>query len=65
MIELTKLSGETFWLNPHHIESVEKRPDTTVNMLSGKHLVVLESIEVLKQRIVEYRKLIAGFKNEE
>ncbi len=65
MIELTKLSGETFWLNPHQIEIVESRPDTTIVMLSGKHIVVAESIEVLRARIVDYRKLIGGFKNEE
>ena len=65
MIELTKLSGNTFWLNPHQIEYVEKRPDTTIVMLSGKHMIVLESVEILRQRIVDYRKLIGGFKNEE
>jgi len=65
VIELTKLSGNTFWLNPHQIEYVEKRPDTTIVMLSGKHMIVLESVEILRQRIVDYRKLIGGFKNEE
>ena len=26
MIELTQLSGKTFWLNPHQIEYIEKTP---------------------------------------
>ncbi|NLJ45117.1 MAG: flagellar FlbD family protein, partial [Treponema sp.] len=40
MIELTQLSGKTFWINPHQIEYIEKNPDTTLIMLSGKRIVV-------------------------
>lgn len=65
MIELTQLSGKTFWLNPHQIESMESNPDTTLVMLSGKRIVILENINTVLERIVEYRRLIGGFKNEE
>ncbi len=65
MIEVTKLSGGTFWLNPHQIEYVELLPDTSVAMLSGKHYRVKESIAELQSKIVEYRRLIGAFKNEE
>jgi len=65
MIELTQLSGKTFWLNPHQIEYVEKTPDTTITMLSGKRVVVLEKVETLLERIVAYRREIGAFKNEE
>ena len=41
MIELTQLSTKTFWLNPHQIEYIEKNPDTTLIMLSGKRIVVI------------------------
>jgi uncharacterized protein YlzI (FlbEa/FlbD family) len=34
-------------------------------MLSGKNFVVLEKISVVIERIVEYRRLIGAFKNEE
>ena len=34
-------------------------------MLSGKHLVVKEDVETVIERIVEYRRLIGAFKNEE
>ncbi len=65
MIELSKLHGETFWLNPHQIEYIERTPDTTIVMLSGKRIVVKESVAVVQERIVAYRRLIGAFKNEE
>jgi flagellar protein FlbD len=65
MVEVTKLDGKTYYLNPHQIEYVECNPDTTIVMLSGKHLVVREDYPTLFARIVAYRKLIGAFKNEE
>jgi flagellar protein FlbD len=65
MIEVTRLDGKVFYLNPHQIEYVECNPDTTLVMLSGKHLVVRESYEQVLERIVGYRRLIGAFKNEE
>jgi flagellar protein FlbD len=65
MIELTKMSGTVFWLNPHQIEYIEVVPDTSIVMLSGKHLVVRESVAEVMSRIVAYRRQIGAFKNEE
>ena len=65
MIELTQLSEKTFWLNPHQIEYIEKNPDTTLIMLSGKRIVVRESVPEVLSRIVAYRRQIGAFKNEE
>lgn len=65
MIEVTRLDEKTYHINPHQIEYIESNPDTTLVMLSGKRLVVRESFEEIFDRIVAYRKLIGGFKNEE
>ncbi len=65
MIEVTKLDGTVYYINPHQIEYIECNPDTTLVMLSGKRLVVKEDYETIFKRIVEYRKLIGAFKNEE
>jgi flagellar protein FlbD len=65
MIEVTRLDGTTYYVNPHQIEYIESNPDTTLVMLSGKRLVVLESYEQVLERIVSYRRLIGAFKNEE
>lgn len=65
MIEVTRLDGRSYHVNPHQIEYMEQNPDTTLTMLSGKRLVVKEPVEEVIERIVEYRRLIGAFKNEE
>ena len=65
MIRVTKLNGQQFYLNPHQIESIELTPDTTITMLSGKRLVVKDRYEVILKEILDYRKKIGAFKNEE
>ncbi|MDR3115606.1 MAG: flagellar FlbD family protein [Treponema sp.] len=65
MIKVTRLDGTEYYINPHQIESMELRPDTTILMLSGKYLVVRETATVVIERIVAYRRQIGAFKNEE
>ncbi|GAB6393138.1 MAG: flagellar protein FlbD [Treponematales bacterium] len=65
MIKVTRLNGKEYYLNPHQIESIEINPDTTLLMLSGKSVVVLEKADEVINRIVEYRRRIGYFKNEE
>ena len=65
MISVSRLNGTEYFINPHQIEYIELNPDTTLIMLSGKRLVVKEQYDVLYQRIVEYRRQIGAFKNEE
>jgi len=65
MINVTRLNGIVYYVNPHQIEYIESNPDTTLIMLSGKHLVVTESYQEVFDRIVAYRSLIGSFKNEE
>ena len=65
MIQVTRLDGKEFYVNPHQIEYIESNPDTTLIMLSGKRLVVREDYQSVFDRIVEYRRLIGAFKNEE
>ena len=65
MVELTKLNKASIYVNPHQIEYIEVNPDTTMMMLSGKHLIVRESYPEVFEKIVTYRRLIGAFKNEE
>jgi len=65
MINVTRLNGTEYFINPHQIESIEIRPDTTLFMLSGKHVVIREGVNVVIDRIVEYRQRIGWFKNED
>jgi flagellar protein FlbD len=65
MIEVTRLDGRVYYVNPHQIEYIETNPDTTLIMLSGKRLIVQEDYQTLYNRIVEYRGKVGAFKNEE
>lgn len=65
MIEVTRLDGTVYYVNPHQVEYIETNPDTTLIMLSGKRLIVREDYQSLLHRIIDYRKLIGAFKNEE
>ena len=65
MVRVTRLNGKEYYINPHQIESIELRPDTTLIMLSGKSVVVKEGIDDMIEKIVEYRRRIGGFKNED
>jgi flagellar protein FlbD len=65
MVEVTRLDGKTYYVNPHQIEYIERNPDTTLTMLSGKKLVVREDYQTVFDRIIEYRRLIGAFKSED
>jgi len=65
MVEVTRLDGKIYYVNPHQIEYIERNPDTTLVMMSGKRLVVREDYQTVFQRIVAYRRLIGAFKNED
>jgi len=65
MIEVTRLNGIGYYINPHQIEYIESNPDTTLIMLSGKRLIIKEEYQEIFQKIVDYRRLIGAFKNEE
>jgi flagellar protein FlbD len=65
MIKLTRLDGMEYYLNPHQIESIEVHPDTTLVMLSGKHLVVKEDVREVLEEIEAYRRRIFPSMGEE
>tara|TARA_B100000614_G_scaffold262851_1_gene299115 strand:+ start:2575 stop:2772 length:198 start_codon:yes stop_codon:yes gene_type:complete len=65
MIQVTRLDGREFYINPHQIEYIELNPDTTLIMLSGKRLIVREDYQTVLERIIDYRREIGVFKNEE
>ncbi|MDR1047858.1 MAG: flagellar FlbD family protein [Treponema sp.] len=63
MIKVTRLNGVEYYVNPHQIEAIEISPDTTLVMLSNKHLVILEEVEEVLERIETYRRRINAFKD--
>ncbi len=56
MIEITRLNGGTFLLNPDLIETIEQTPDTVVKLTTKNYYIVQESPDELVEKIVLYRK---------
>jgi flagellar protein FlbD len=61
MIRLTKLNGRPFVLNAEQIKSVEQTPDTMITLLSGELVTVLESMEEVVKRAIEYGRALRAF----
>ncbi|MDR0554651.1 MAG: flagellar FlbD family protein [Treponema sp.] len=61
MIKVSRLDGMEYYLNPHQIEAIEAHPDTTIILLSGKHVVVREKIKEVVELIEAYRSRINPF----
>ena len=56
MIYVTRLNGKMFALNPDLIEVMEETPDTVITLRGGNKYVVSDPIEVLIERIAEFRR---------
>ncbi len=63
MIQVSRLNGEVYYINPHAIEFIEETPNTVVTMLSDKKVIVTESIEEILNKIIEYRKKLGDWGN--
>jgi flagellar protein FlbD len=58
MIRVTRLGGRPFYLNSDLIESLEAVPDTTIQLTTGKKVLVTEPPDEVIRRIVEFRREI-------
>ncbi len=55
MIKLHKLNGLEISINVDHIEQIESVPDTKIVLTTGNQIIVKESIDEIKQKVVEYK----------
>jgi len=58
MIQLTRLNSRALIVNSDLIKFVEQSPDTTVTLLTGEKIVVLEKPGDVIARIVAFRRAI-------
>ncbi len=58
MIKVTRLDGTEYFINPHLIECIEVRPDTTLMMQSGKSNIVREEVDEVLNRIEGFYRRI-------
>lgn len=60
MILVTRLNHSVLVLNSDLIETIETAPDTTLSLISGQKLIVLESPEEIVDRVVNFRRAIVA-----
>ena len=60
VIQLTRINGEIYWLNPELLESIEQHGDTVLNIQGGRRLIVCETAEEVVQRFLAYQREIRG-----
>lgn len=61
MVDLTRLNGTRLILNCDLIKSAEATPDTTLTLVTGEKLVILDPLDELIMQVVAYRaKVLRG-----
>ena len=53
MIALRRLNNQAIMVNPDLIETLEATPDTVVTLTSGNKLIVRDSMEEIREKIIE------------
>lgn len=59
MIQLTKLNGAVVFVNPDLIRLIERAPDTILAFADSETLAVRETPDVVREKIIEYRRACA------
>jgi flagellar protein FlbD len=60
MIHVTRLNGIKFLVNANLIEQVESTPDTVITLTTGNNIIVRESVEDVRERIIQYHGAVAA-----
>ena len=63
MIALRRLNNQPIVVNCDLIESVEATPDTVVTLTSGNKLIVRDSLDDVRRRVIEFKRAIYGPKD--
>lgn len=58
MIRLTRINHAAMVLNSDLIEHIENTPDTVITLTTGQKFMVLESVEEVIRRVIEFRRNI-------
>ena len=60
MIALRRLNNQPLLVNVDLIETVESTPDTVVTLVSGNRLVVRDSPDEVRAKVIEFKRQIYG-----
>ncbi len=56
MIYVHRLNDVGLWISADQIEFLESTPDTVVSLLSGRKVIVTESVDEVVAKIVAYKR---------
>jgi flagellar protein FlbD len=57
VIPVHRLNNSEFTLNADLVETIESTPDTVITLISGKKLMVKDSLDSVVQSIIKYKQL--------
>ena len=60
MIHVTRLNGTKFLVNADLIEQIEAAPDTVITLTTGNNIIVRESVDDVRERIIQYRGAVTA-----
>ncbi|HEX3032843.1 MAG TPA: flagellar FlbD family protein [Bacillota bacterium] len=58
MIKVTRLNHQELVINADLIEFIEATPDTVISLVSGKKMVVSESVDQIIESVIAYKHAI-------
>jgi flagellar protein FlbD len=60
LIALRRLNNQPIMVNADLIESLESTPDTVVTLTSGNKLLVRDTMDEVRAKIIEFKRSIHG-----
>ncbi len=61
MVFLTRLNSKSVVINADLIKMIESTPDTLITLINGDHLMVLESVEDVVEKAIDYARRVRNF----
>jgi len=58
VIGVTRLNGKEFFVNSDLVLFVEKTPDTVITLINERKIVVLEDVEHVLEKIIEFKRRV-------
>ena len=58
MIDVTGMNQKRFTINDDHIEKIEEVPETLVTLVSGKKVMVKDTVDEVIDKVIDYKRKI-------
>jgi len=58
VIEVSRLNGKKFFLNPDLVKTLESTPDTVITLTTNEKFMVKDGVEEILQKMTDYRRKV-------